>query len=191
MQVQNQQVTQDLAANQQPHNHRSTLQQEVPPWVWIVGGWLVWAAFHWQSAIPAAVIGYVVWTLKEKERIAREAAARVGACANISCPQVIFSNTPYESPESVAQRAAQWREDLRASGNIYAEQIPIIEFPFNPMIYKVGQLTYAWDIYRRNAGEKQHNENIKWVEGKCPKELRGAVLSQIIGQESQSETSAN
>jgi len=191
MQVQNQQVTQDLAANQQPHNHRSTLQQEVPPWVWIVGGWLVWAAFHWQSAIPAAVIGYVVWTLKEKERIAREAAARVGACANISGVQIVDAKTPYESPVEIQKRCEQWREDLRASGNIYAEVIPIIPYPFNPMIYGVGELTYAWDKYRRMVGEVQHQENIKWVEGKCPKELRGAVLSQIIGQESQSETSAN
>jgi len=188
MQVQNQPVTHMDAANTPQHQTRSTLQQEVPIWVWMLGAWAVWLLVHPYSALPSAVIGYAVWTISEKQRIAREAAARVGACANTSCPQVVFSNTPYESPESVAQRAAQWRDDLRASGNHYAELIPIIEYPFNPMIYGVGQLTYAWDIYRRQCGEKQHQENIKWVDGKCPKELRGAVLSQIIGQSAQPET---
>lgn len=187
MQPNTQQVTHIDAANSAPHQDHTGFLQEIPPWVWLVFVWFVWAAFHWQSAVPAAIIGGLVWNVSEKQRVAREAAARVGACANISCPQVIFSMTPYESPASVSARAAQWREDLKASGNIYADQIPIIEFPFNPMIYGVGQLTYAWDIYRRNAGEKQHQENIKWVEGKCPKELRGAVLSQIIGQPEQTE----
>lgn len=187
MQPNTQQVTHMDAANTSPHQDHTGFLQEVPPWVWMVFVWFVWAAFHWQSAVPAAIIGALVWNVSEKQRVAREAAARVGACANISCPQVIFSMTPYESPASVSARAAQWREDLQASGNIYWNEIPIIEFPFNPMIYGVGQLTYAWDIYRRNAGEKQHQENIKWVEGKCPKELRGAVLSQIIGQPEQTE----
>lgn len=182
MQPNTQQVTHIDAANAQPHNDRTTLLQEVPPGVWATVIWLVWVALHWQSAIPCAVVGYIVWTISEKQRVARESAARVGACANISCPQIVSSITPYESPESVAQRAKQWREDLRASGNIYAELIPIVEHPFNPMIYGVGQLTYAWDIYKRMVGEVQHQENIKWVEGKCPRELRGAVLSQIIGQ---------
>ena len=187
MQPNTQTVTHTDAANSVPHNTRTTLLQEVPPWVWMVFAWFVWAFIHPQSAIPAAVIGYAIWHIKEKERTARESAARVGACANVSCPQVVFSMTPYESPAIVSARATQWREDLRASGNIYAEQIPIIEYPFNPMIYGVGELTYAWDIYRRQAGEKQHQENRKWVEGKCPKELRGAVLSQIIGQAPQPE----
>lgn len=191
MQPNTQQVTHMDAANSQPQTGRTTLLQEVPPGIWMAGLWLMWAMIHWQSAVPAAVIGYAVWSISEKQRTAREAAARVGACANISCPQVVFSVTPYESPAAVSARAAQWREDLRASGNIYAEQIPIIEYPFNPMIYGVGQLTFAWDIYRRMAGEVQHQENIKWVEGKCPKELRGSVLSQIIGQPEPTQPSAN
>lgn len=182
MQSNTQPLTHQGAANSQPHNARTTLLQEVPPSVWMAGAWLIWVAFHWQSAVPAAVIGYAVWSISEKNRVARESAARVGACANISAPQVVFSMTPYESPESVAQRAKQWRDDLRASENHYADLIPIIEYPFNPMIYGVGQLTYAWDIYRRQCGEVQHNENLKWVDGKCPKELRPYVLAQIIGR---------
>lgn len=188
MQPNNQSVTHVDAANATPHNDHTTLLQEVPPWVWMLGAWAVWLLVHPYSALPSAVIGYAVWTISEKQRIAREAAARVGACANVSCPQVVESKTPYESPAEIQKRCDQWREDLRASGNIYAEQIPIIPYPFNPMIYGVGELTYAWDKYRRMVGEVQHQENIKWVEGKCPKELRGAVLSQIIGQSAQPET---
>jgi len=191
MQPNNQTVMHTDAAIPQPQDDRTTLLQEVPPGVWLAGAWLIWAMIHWQSAVPAAVIGYAVWNVSEKQRVAREAAARVGSCANISCPQVVFSMSPYEPPASVSARAAQWREDLRLSGNIYWKEIPIIEYPYDPMIYGVGQLTYAWDIYRRMVGEVQHNENMKWVEGKCPKELRGAVLSQIIGQPEQTQPSQN
>lgn len=182
MQPDNQQVTHTNAATNAPLESSTTLLQEVPPSVWAFGLWLLWAVFHWQSALPAMIVGWFVWSIQDKSQKAREAAARVAACANVCCPQVVFSTTPYESPAEVSERAKRWREDLKASGNLYWEIIPIIEYPFNPMIYGVGQLTFAWDIYRRQAGEVQHNENIKWVEGKCPTQLKGSVLSQIVGR---------
>lgn len=147
---------------------------------------MFWAVVHWQSAVPAGVVGLIVWHVAEKQRVAREEAARVGACANVCGAQVIDSRTPYEGADIVKQRAAQWRKDLEASGNRYWDKIPIIEYPFMPMIYGVGQLTYAWDIYRREVGEKQHQENLKWAE-KAPSELRGAILTQILPTARQEE----
>lgn len=188
MQADNQTITNNASANNQPQQARTTLLQEVPPGVWAVGIWFLWAMMHWQSALSAAFFGYVAWNIQAKAQKAREAAARVGACANICCPQLVFSTTPYESPAEISERAKRWREDLRISGNLYAEIIPIVEYPFNPMIYGVGQLTLAWDIYRRQAGEVQHNENLKWVDGKCPRELRGSVLAQIVGRSEATET---
>lgn len=175
----------NVAANNTPQESRIWLH-EVPAWMWVLGAWLFWAAIHWQSAIPAGAVGLVVWNVLEKQRKAREEAARVGACANVCGAQIVCSSTPYEGADIVAQRAAQWRKDLEASGNIYWDKIPIIEYPFMPMIYGVGQLTYAWDIYRREVGEKQHQANLDWVD-KAPKELRGAILTQMLPAARQEE----
>jgi len=183
MQPQYQQVTHTPAAKTASHNDRSILQ-EVPAWAWIVLAWLGWLAFHPVTALTAAGVGLVVWRVAEKYREGREYAARVGACANITGAQVIASVAPYESPYEVSKRAKQMREDLRAAGNRYAELIPIIEYPFQPMIFGVGELTHAWDIYRRMCGEKQYQANMEWAE-KCPPEIRGALLTQIIGQPEQ------
>ncbi len=175
----------NVAANSQSRN-TLLLLHEVPASAWVMAAWLLWAAIHWQSAIPAGLVGFVVWHVSEKQRTAREEAARVGACANVCGAQVIDSKTPYEGADIVAQRAAQWRKDLEASGNRYWDKIPVIEYPFMPMIYGIGQLTYAWDIYRREVGEKQHQANLEWAE-KAPKELRSAILTQMLPAARQEE----
>jgi hypothetical protein len=183
MQPNTQPLTHTPAAKSASHNDR-TLLQEVPAWAWIVLAWLGWLAFHPVTALTAAGVGLVVWRVAEKHRTDREYAARVGACANITGAQVVTSTTPYENPSEVSKRAKQMREDLRAAGNRYADQIPVIEYPFQPMIFGVGELTFAWDIYRRMCGEVLHQENMKWAD-KCPPEIRGALLTQIIGQPEQ------
>lgn len=158
---------------------RIGLLKELPPWTIPALGWFAWAFFHWQSAIPGLAVGLLVWRMADKTRQAREAAARVGACANVCCPQIVRSMTPYEGADVVAERAKKWRDDLEASGNWYWDKIPIIEYPFQPMIFEVGQISQAWDIYCRMAGEVQHTENIKWA-AKCPDELRAIILSQVL-----------
>lgn len=167
----------------EPQNDRIDLQDKLQPWHIVAVAVLGICAFKpeliWVVA-GMGIAGYVAWSIAEKNRIAREAAARVASWANICGAQVVQSYDPNEGPDVVAERAKQWRENLRMSGNIYWQEIPIIEYPFQPMIFGLGQLTYAWDIYQRMVGEKRHTENLKWVEGKCPIELRGAVLSQIL-----------
>lgn len=178
------------AANQTPHTNHTSLLGELKPWHIAVAIPLAICAIFPVMAlvfIACAVVGYIVWSMAEKQRMAREAAARVASWANICGAQVVQSYDPNEGPDVVSERAKQWRENLRISGNTYWQDIPIIEYPFQPMIFGLGELTYAWDIYQRMVGEKRHTENQKWVDGKCPKELRGAVLSQILPAPKQEE----
>ena len=170
------------AANTTPHSDRTKLLDDIEPWHIGMGLGLLWLFLHPQSAIPGMALAWLVWSYAERSRKQREAAARVGAWANICAAQIIRSYNPSEGGEVIAERAKQFRENLPISGNIYWQEIPIVEYPYNPMVFEVGTLSCAWDIYCRMCGEVQHIENMKWVEGKCPKELRSIVLSQVMPQ---------
>lgn len=126
------------------------------------------------------VIGYVVWHISEKKREAREGQARASSYANICGPVVIASTHPNETVQEVAVRARDFQDQMRISGNPYWLQIPVIEYPYQPMIFGVGQLTAAWNIYQRLAGEKQHQANIEWRDGKCPAQLLPIFSSQVM-----------
>ena len=121
----------------------------------------------------------VAWKIAERTRLQREAAARAAAYANICGPVVIASMHPGETVAEVQQRAEDFREQMRIGGNPYAAQIPVIAYPFEPMLFGVGQLTAAWNLYQRLAGEKQHAENLTWAE-RCPPQLKTIFLSQVM-----------
>lgn len=174
-------ITYDMeAANTSPHNNRTSLLQELPPWALPTIAFLIWACIHPYSAIPAGIAGYVFHRIGEANRIAREEAARAASFANICGPVVVGSIHPGETVDEVANRVADFKHRIKISGNLYADKIPVIAHPYAPMIYGYGQLTAAWNIYLREVGERQHQENIKWAESGCPKELRTLFLSQVM-----------
>lgn len=144
----------------------------------------VLANYFPQVVIFLAVAGFAAWgawTAAEKKREAREAAARATSYALICGPCVIPSAHPNEPAESVRERAAEFREQLRISGNPYWAQIPVEAYPYNPMIFGVGQLSAAWNIYLRYAAERQHAANQEWL-SVCPEQLRALFLSQVMPQ---------
>lgn len=138
----------------------------------------VWPKLFAFAAVASAT-GYVVWRIAERTRLAREAAARASAYANICGPVVIASMNPGETVDEVRRRADDFREQMRLSENPYAPQIPVIAYPFEPMLFGVGQLTAAWNLYQRLAGEKQHAENLIWAD-RCPPQLKTIFLSQVM-----------
>ena len=168
------------AANTSPHNNRIGSLQDMPVWALPTIAFLIWACIHPYSAIPAGIAGYVFHRLGESNRIAREEAARAASFANICGPVVVGSIHPGETVDEVAERVADFKHRISISGNLYADKIPVIAHPYAPMIYGPGQLTAAWNIYMREVGERQHQENIKWAESGCPKELRTLFLSQVM-----------
>lgn len=136
----------------------------------------------WLAVIGIAV--WATWSAAEKKREAREAAARAAAYANICGPVVIASIHPGETVQEVQERATAFQEQMRIGGNPYWLQIPVIAYPYQPMLYGRGQLTAAWNIYQREVGERQHVENMKWAEH-CPAQLKTVFLSQVMPQPAQ------
>lgn len=122
----------------------------------------------------------VALKIAERTRLQREAAARAAAYANICGPVVIASMHPGETVAEVQQRAEDFREQMRIGGNPYASQIPVIVYPYEPMIFGPGQLTAGWNIYQRLAGEKQHAANQQWADRDCPPQLKQIFLSQVM-----------
>lgn len=170
----------EIAAKEQPHSAGIALQ----PWhimvlvalgacalkpdlIWVIGG--------------MGIAGWAVWSAAEKKRIARENAARLSAVVNLCAPVVVPSMWITEDVNSVAERAAQMKQDLKDSGNPYADIIPVIAYPYTPMLFQVGQLSMSWAIYQRMVGEQIHMENLKWYEGKdCPAQLKAIFASQVM-----------
>lgn len=110
----------------------------------------------------------------------KEAKARAATYANCIGPVVVSSIHPNETVMELEARAQEWREQLRLSGNPYADKIPIITYPYNVMLVEHGQLTAGWSTYQRSVGETQHIENLKWHEGKCPNELKSLFASAVL-----------
>lgn len=127
-------------------------------------------------------VGVAVWVYAENVRKERESIARAAGFANVCGPVVIGSIDPLETVDELVERVKEFKEQLRLSGNPYADKIPVIGHPYRPMIYAVGQLTMAWNIYQRQVGEMQHLENEKWASGPCPVELRAVFQSQVMNQ---------
>lgn len=147
----------------------------------VVGGTLLLIAMWsvWTAAL-VGVVGYVIVRMYEQKRLAEEARARAAAYRNICCPQVICSQHPNEPVASVQARADAFRQALVDSGNPYAAVIPVIAYPFSPMISSDETLFTAWDYYRRECGAELHRVTLEWVDSKCPAQLKGIVLSQVL-----------
>lgn len=164
-----------------PQGSRKGFQSILQDPIVIGGGLLLIIGYaNFWAAITLVGGGVVAWKMAEAKRIANEEAARAASYRHICCPQVICSEHPNESVLSVSQRAEAFRKELQASGNPYAAQIPVIAYPFSPMISDDEMLLTAWDRYRRECGAVLHSKTMEWVEGDCPQQLRAIVLSQVI-----------
>lgn len=131
------------------------------------------------AAIAAALVRFAFWRIA-KELQAEQLRAQAAAWANLIGPVVIGSAHPGESAADVAERAAYFREQLRLSGNPYADKIPIIEMPYTPILTAHGQLTAGWSIYQKSVGERQHVENLSWYERGCPNELKPLFANAVL-----------
>lgn len=142
-------------------------------------GIALWKPVVLLYAVVAGAAAGFAWRLAEQKRVSREAAARAASYANICGPVLIQSTHPAETVAEVQARADDFKKQLQIGGNPYASQIPVIVYPFEPMLFGVGQLTASWNIYQRLAGERQHSANLEWAE-RCPAQLKTIFLSQVM-----------
>ena len=140
---------------------------------------LVIACMYPIPVICAALVGYFVWRFAEKTRLERENAARCAGMKYIIGPHLVPSIDPMESAESVYARAAQFKQDMIASGNPHAHIIPITPYPYNPMMYGPAQLTASWNKYCIEYGAAVYQANQDWI-AQCPAEILPTFLSQVI-----------
>lgn len=133
----------------------------------------------WAGVLLIIAVFFVVGAMRREQEL-KEAKARAATYTNCTCPIIVASRTPNETPADVARFAQEWRENLRLSGNQYAEIIPIIEMPYTPMLTDFGYLTASWAKYQREVGQRVHDENLKWYAGRCPNELKAVFASQAF-----------
>lgn len=169
----------NIAAKTSSHFDLSELQ----PWHNVAFVSLAVCAYEPRAlfvAIPCGIVAALVWSHAEKQREARENAARLTGLVNLCAPVVVASVSITEAVPDLMERVEQWKRDLKNSGNPYADIIPVVPYPYSPMLFGPGQLSWAWPIYQRMVGEQQHTENLKWYEGKCPEQLKAIFASQVM-----------
>lgn len=146
----------------------------------IIAAVLLLLAFTWPvPVIASGISAYLIWRYSESIRKERENTARCAGMKYILGPHLVTSIDPMESAESVFARTAQFRDDLRASGNPHAEIIPIIAHPYSPMMYGPDQVTCSWSLYWKFHSADLHNANLEWA-NTCPDEIRGIFMNQVI-----------
>lgn len=155
----------------------------LPPIAWLCGGLLGLMAF---GAIPTsvgifmAIAGFLFIRHLDAQRALEMAKARAASYANTIGPIMVCSTSPDEGVEAIQSRAKAWRESLELSGNPYWDKLPIIEFPYSPMLFDSSQLSAGWNIYLHLSDARRHSENMKWYEGKCPNELKALFSSAVL-----------
>ncbi len=155
----------------------------VPLYVWVI---FILLALTMAGVTPVwlGVLGSIVAVLAnhsaERSAKQREAKARAAAYANIKGPVIVRSYTPNDDALVIRERANEWRENIKLSGNIYAHLIPVIEFPYNPMLYNTLQLSKSWEQYEMDFILTVHNAYIEWHNGKCPNELKGIFANGVL-----------
>lgn len=100
--------------------------------------------------------------LRHNARIqaARDALAARQTYEHIACPILVTSDFP-DDP-TVMSRANEWREKLRASGNKYAESLPIVPYPFALGASEQTGALRTWTTYRRNCLLKEQDIIAEW-----------------------------
>lgn len=121
--------------------------------------------------------------LRHNRRIqeARDALAARQTYEHIACPILVCSDCPDD--DSVNKRAQEWREKLRASGNKYAEVLPIVAYPYalgaSP---ETGGLR-TWNTYRENCLLKEQAIRDEWFR-RMATENNALFSAHILNQQS-------
>lgn len=163
---------------------------QVPAWVWaallILGVAATGGIPFWAAVLLLIGMVFFLKSLSNAQKL-EQAKAAAASFANCIGPVVVGSLHPGETVQEVEARAKFWRDQLLLSGNPYANMIPVITYPYNPLLLPYGNLSAGWSIYCKELGERQHFENVKWHDGKCPNELKALFASAVLPAPKQPE----
>lgn len=156
---------------------------QLPAWAVMCAAFLGVAAFgimpFW-AAITGCLFVLVTKRIEAAKYAEKVAMAQAATYANCIGPVVVSSIRPDETLDELQDRAAHWKEQLKLSGNPYAERIPVVVIPYNVVLTEHNQLTAGWSIYQKQVAERQHIENLGWYERGCPNELKALFASAVL-----------
>jgi len=155
----------------------------MPPQIWVAGillGLIAFGAINVPVGIGIGIAAFLFLRNLSERQALEQAKARASAFANCIGPVMVCSTSPDEGVEAIRERALAWRESLKLSGNPYWNLIPIIEFPYSPMLFETAQLSAGWNIYLHLADSKRHTENMRWYEVKCPQDLKALFANAVL-----------
>ena len=138
-------------------------------------------------AIGVAVLLYLFSNFKDQQFQEALYKARVAALVNINGPVGFFSIHPMETVDELMARKAAFEKDLKASGNRWAEKIPIVCVPYSPMLYDNTTLTQSFCMYQQQCAATLHEANMLWAEN-APIEIRNIFISQVLPGAAQKQT---
>lgn len=96
------------------------------------------------------------------------------------CTPVVIGQCYIDQPLSELQELADhWRERLKASGNPYAEIIPVTVFQYQAALTDNGNIAMSWGLYEKALAYARQQALIQWAES-CPLEIRHLVTSGTI-----------
>jgi len=130
-------------------------------------------------AIGVAILLYLFGNFKDAQFQEALYKARVAALVNINGPVGFFSIHPMETVDELMARKAAFEKDLAASGNRWADKIPIVCVPYSPMLYDNTTLTQSFCMYQQQCSATLHEANMMWAE-KAPIEIRNIFISQVL-----------
>lgn len=145
----------------------------------------------WAGCAGLIILAWAGISRMEAQQRLKEAKARAATYANCIGPVVVASIDPNDGVAEVNARCEVWRERLELSGNPYASKIPIIAYPYDPVLMDTGEFGGGWTVYEKRVSEKRHFENIRWHEGKCPAELKALFASCVFPAPKNEFQSAN
>jgi len=155
----------------------------MPPQIWVAGiilGLIAFGAISVPVGIGIGIAAFLFLRNLSAQQALEQAKARASAYANCIGPEVISSTCPEDGVEVIRERALAWRESLRLSENPYWNILPLIEFPYNPILYDNSQLSSSWSRYKAEVGSRQHMENVKWHDHKCPQDLKALFANAVL-----------
>jgi len=155
----------------------------VSPIVWVcfvLLGLMAFGAISVGVGIGIGVAAFLFLRHLSAAQALEKAKAQAAAFTNCIGPVMVCSTLPNEGVEVIRERAEVWRESLKLSGNPYWNVIPIIEFPYSPMLFNSSQLAAGWNIYLHMADARRHAENMQWYEGKCPQVLKALFANAVL-----------
>lgn len=112
--------------------------------------------------VTAAALITLFLVVRNAARIQRQRDERAAEMVyeHISCPIIVTSWHPADT--TVSQRAFDWKQKLIKSGNRYAAEIPVIEYPYQLARLELGIIA-SWEQYRAACLQKEQAAFQDWA----------------------------